>query len=180
MAFVDTDEFVVLTDNHSSLPHLLREYEKYGGLAINWRLIGSSGHVVRPPGGMLRNYNSCLPLQELQNNHIKTIANTRWVVKNGYDPHTFVFDDGHYAVDEDGEMVVSARTPTIKDKRISLYHYVTRSLEDFSAKVERGPAHGHLGKTMEYWDEVETAATDICPRLQELVSLWASQGTWYF
>lgn len=74
-------------------------------------------------------------LQESQNNHIKTIANTRWVLRNGYDPHTFVYADGYFTVDEDGEMVPAARTATVKDRRVSLYHYVTRSLEDFSAKV---------------------------------------------
>lgn len=74
-------------------------------------------------------------MQESQNNHIKTIANTRWVLRNGYDPHTFVYADGYFTVDEDGEMVPAARTATVKDRRVSLYHYVTRSLEDFSAKV---------------------------------------------
>ena len=42
-AFIDVDEFLVLTDDSvADLPTLLREYEAHGGLAVNWRLFGSS------------------------------------------------------------------------------------------------------------------------------------------
>ena len=61
-AFIDTDEYIVLYDNTSSLPALLREYRAYPALRISWRLFGSSGWVERPPNGMLRSYTACEPL----------------------------------------------------------------------------------------------------------------------
>jgi hypothetical protein len=42
-AFIDVDEFLVLTDEGTpDLPSLLREFEGHGGLAVNWRIFGSS------------------------------------------------------------------------------------------------------------------------------------------
>ena len=39
MAFIDVDEFLVITDTTvASLPQLLREYTDYGALAVNWQV----------------------------------------------------------------------------------------------------------------------------------------------
>jgi hypothetical protein len=46
MAFIDVDEFLVLRDGTSSVPALLRDYEQYGGLVVNWVMFGSSGVQV--------------------------------------------------------------------------------------------------------------------------------------
>ena len=51
-AFIDTDEFLVLTGGSEGgdagaaagqkpLEQLLRGYEQYGGLVVNWRMFGS-------------------------------------------------------------------------------------------------------------------------------------------
>lgn len=42
MGFIDTDEFVVLKNESESLAGVLRDYEGYGALALNWRMFGSS------------------------------------------------------------------------------------------------------------------------------------------
>lgn len=52
LAFIDADEFFVPHDESwTTLPELLKKYETYGGLAVNWRLFGSSGHITRPKVG---------------------------------------------------------------------------------------------------------------------------------
>ena len=38
MAFIDADEFFVIKDGTPSLPALLRDYEDFGGLAVNWQV----------------------------------------------------------------------------------------------------------------------------------------------
>ena len=45
-AFTDSDEYLVLTDGGRSLPDLLREYEQYGGVVANWRILGSSASMA--------------------------------------------------------------------------------------------------------------------------------------
>lgn len=41
VAFIDIDEFIVISDQ-TPLPDFLKEYEYAGGLMINWRLFGTS------------------------------------------------------------------------------------------------------------------------------------------
>lgn len=40
--YIDMDEFLVITDKTPDLPTLLRDYEGYGGVGVNWRQFGSS------------------------------------------------------------------------------------------------------------------------------------------
>ena len=49
----------ILTSSHLHLQAALAPYVGYGGVGINWRCLGSSGHVDRPAGGVLRNYYKC-------------------------------------------------------------------------------------------------------------------------
>ena len=45
---------------------------------------------------------------------------------------------------------------------MAIYHYATRSRTEFSDKVERGPAHGKIGKTIEFFEAVDALANDTC------------------
>ena len=62
LAFIDADEFLVIADGSPSLPALLKDYEGRGGLAVNWRIFGSSGHEQHQPS-TLRAYTACYPKQ---------------------------------------------------------------------------------------------------------------------
>ena len=64
MAFIDADEyFVLMNSSYSSLPDLLRQYEEYGGLGVNWMMFGSSNHDKVPAGSVLQSYDMCLPTE---------------------------------------------------------------------------------------------------------------------
>lgn len=52
LAIIDLDEFLVPTDEEW-LPEILQRYEKYGALMIHWRIFGTSGVHVIPPGSFL-------------------------------------------------------------------------------------------------------------------------------
>lgn len=85
MAFIDVDEFLVITKNRT-LPEVLRAYEEYGGLVVSWNLFGSSGHISRPKGGVAANYRKCAA-----SHVIKTIAQPRYAKHIGVNPHYFVY-----------------------------------------------------------------------------------------
>ena len=61
-AFIDADEFLVPMDGTPDLPTLLRDYERYGGLAVNWRMFGSNGHQERQ-NDTLTSYTACFPAE---------------------------------------------------------------------------------------------------------------------
>lgn len=162
IAFIDVDEFLILRDKSvANLPALLHEYEDQGGLAVNWVQFGSSGHVHRPRGGTLANFWMCVPLQHPENLHVKTIANTFYVDRVSGDPHHFQYCEGKTAVNEKFEPVEGPRSSHNEISRIALYHYVTKSRDEYNNKIARGSAMKNF-KTLEFFEKVEEEAIDEC------------------
>lgn len=84
LAFLDADEFVVFQPHAvqqgiTNVNVLLPPYEKYGGLALNWMLFGSSGHVDKPKAGLFASYTSCVPQSHTESTHVKVSSVTRWL-----------------------------------------------------------------------------------------------------
>ncbi len=169
MAFIDSDEFIVVTNSTQTIPDILKNYEQFGGVALNWKLFGSSGHVKRPSGGVLPNYHLCCP-----NIHIKSIVNTQFTIKTGSNPHMFVYEPGYFAVDTAlhpvfGPFNINTSLPAPQYVYDIMYinHYNLKSEEDFKRKSARGrkcddPAPFHTT----YFRDVNAAATNICEILQ--------------
>lgn len=162
MAFIDVDEFLFLRDpSVVSLPAMLHEYEAYGGLAVNWVLFGSSGHIHRPKGGTLANYWKCVPLSHPENLHVKTIANMDFVAHTSGTPHFFFYNEDKTAVNERFEVVEGPRTHKNVIERVAIYHYVTKSKDEFRSKAARGSGMKNHKKEG-FFDAIERLAVDDC------------------
>jgi hypothetical protein len=95
LAFIDIDEFLYAKENDSLL-NVLRRYEQFPAVAINWLMFSSSGHILKPEGLVIENYTCC---QVARNKHVRLIVNplkTERLVS----AHEAIFYDGHYAVNE--------------------------------------------------------------------------------
>ena len=58
IAVIDLDEYLYAIDK--SLPQLLENYEDAPALVVNWIMFSTSGHILRPPTGLLmENYTRC-------------------------------------------------------------------------------------------------------------------------
>ena len=134
VAFVDPDEFIVC---EGQLSDLLKEYEEFGGLGINWLIYGSNGHDRRPVGGILENYTRHSEYDFPANLHIKTICQPARVEAIDH-PHFFKYKDGFYCVTENKEVVDSPFTKFYSGNKIRLNHYYCKSREDFELKQKRG------------------------------------------
>eukprot|EP00884_Botryococcus_braunii_P006926 jgi/Botrbrau1/16234/Bobra.0066s0020.1 len=168
MGFIDTDEFIVLTDpSVPDLPTLLQEYENYGALAVNWQMFGSSGLQTRPHKGALQSYIKCLPEQHKENLHIKSIVNTRLTLGPRGDPHHFRYGPGKFAVNTKFQPVHGARSQTVSTERVILKHYVLKSAEEYKEKINRGSGMKNK-KTFEFFNFVEQQATADCPYIQHV------------
>ncbi|KAI8466105.1 MAG: hypothetical protein J3K34DRAFT_524780 [Monoraphidium minutum] len=169
LGMLDADEFVVfqppaLDEGYGhSLPLLLArlEAQKVGALALNWVLFGSSGHKVRPPGGPLASYTSCVPAAHPESTHVKVIAHTSALLDMGGTPHEAALRPGATIVDADGAPSSAPKSSSARWRSAALYHYVTKSRTEFAAKVARGSGAGNV-KTWEYWDYLEPLATATC------------------
>lgn len=136
IAFIDADEFVV-TKQGCSIPSVMKRYEPYGGLTLNWMSFGSSNHITRPPGGILKNYWSCFMYE-----HVKSVANTNYGISHQGNPHVFTYSHDKYAVDTDFfklETPVNLPRPSLYEN-IYLNHYHLKSKEDYDRNRKRGRA----------------------------------------
>lgn len=174
LAFIDADEMLwlpwvqkdALLHDEQPLVTLLKEYEAYAGLSVNWVMYGTSGHVTRPHDTTLRAYSRCMTgstneLAAMHQRHVKTIVHTARLHTpfRFYHPHGGHFVHDLVPVEPDQEMRVRAQKGPFVDEqfrplpeahiteshtaeRIALLHFITRSKEEAEAKVARGAADG--------------------------------------
>jgi hypothetical protein len=161
LAFFDVDEFLLLRDADTAKPPdirtFLREYSSYGGLAVSWVMFGSSGHQAPPNASTLTSYTKCAASGS---NHVKTIANTRYLLSPGPTPHTFTYRKGHPAVNEAFRPVNTAKT-NFTGSRVVLLHYVLKSTAEFAEKMVRGGG-SRKGKSKSFFTAMDRSANDTC------------------
>jgi hypothetical protein len=160
LAFIDVDEFIVTKTLTGNLPEFLTQYEKYGGLGINWLVFGSNGHKNKPDGSQTDSFTRRSLKTHPVNGHIKSIVQTRYVKKPGPDPHQFKYKYLKYCVNENLERL---NGPIVKhtSNKIQLNHYFLRSQEEFRIKVNRGRADYNVPRKMQEFDDTDKDANYI-------------------
>ena len=136
IAFIDLDEFIVPV-SAPGIPEILKEFEPYGGLAVNWLMYGNSGHETQPPGLQIENFIHRAEASWKSNRHVKSIVNPRRA-KSPLNPHCFRYIEGCTAVDENHHPVAGPLTAANSTRKIRINHYFTRSTEESRRKMERG------------------------------------------
>lgn len=140
---------------------LLKEFDNFGGLAVNWKLFGINGHIKKPKGLVIENYTTRLHHDAAL--HVKTIIqplktrspapNTHWfytdkTVDENYNPV-----HGPFNVHAENLPPISP-PPCVIDfpksytyNKIANNHYVTRSQEEFESKNNKGLLdHGKISE----------------------------------
>lgn len=161
LAFIDVDEFIVLS-NSSSIPSILKQYEDYGGLVLNWKIFGSSGFIKRPKTGVSE-YTSCA-----SSCTVKSIIQPSYVKSISGNPHWFIYAGGKYAVNENF-IIVNESCSQESYQKIHINHYTTKSLEDFQKKISRGRFSNSLARghsRMSYFYEINNQTTNTCPKIE--------------
>lgn len=135
IAFVDADEFLVpaVCDD---LKDILKDYEKFGALAVNWALFGTSGHKERPQSLQAESYTWRLPDTHGLNLSVKLIVRPDRAI-GVQTAHIFSFQDGFHTVNEEFQRVNGAYCQ-FSCKKLRINHYNTRSVSEYQAKVRRG------------------------------------------
>ena len=70
-------------------------------------------------------------------------------------PHFALYAPGYTAVTTTLESVQSPFTNKTDIRRIALHHYVTKSREDYEARMRRGAVMNDGTKGEEFWEAVE-------------------------
>jgi hypothetical protein len=132
LAFFDLDEFLCLKQDRDARA-LMRDYEAYSGLSVNWDMFGSSGFLGRPQGLVMQNYRQSLGYTVNSKCIVRPAR-----VKMPLSPHHFIFHEG-ISVNADKRPAIGAYAPLAVD-RICLNHYSIRSQQDYEEKIRRGDA----------------------------------------
>lgn len=140
MAFIDVDEFLLPESASSTLideiESILQLNHRAGGIAVNWRMFGSSNHTKKPNGLVIENYLYRGRSDQDGNDCIKTIANPRFIRSYNY-THEPNYITGFNSINENGKIVIGFRNPTEGTKRIRLNHYFTKSKEEWIERRSR-------------------------------------------
>lgn len=143
MAFIDADEFIFLLNRDDKLVDVLDKIieldEKAGGIAINWTMFGSSGHIKKPTGGVLENYLYRVKDGGRGNGCIKTVVMPKFVYAYEHVHYpTYIY--GKYSIDENGNRVRGWLNNVEKTYKIRINHYFTKSKEEWIQRRSLGKA----------------------------------------
>lgn len=175
MAFIDADEFIMPVVENKSVTELLDFiFNKYDacGLAMNWCVYGSSGHITKPAGLVCENYLYHAVDDGGPNYHIKTVCNPRRV-KNFISPHYPIYKNWGWNIDEVGNRVDGWRTWNKFGKRnlLRLNHYFCKSREEAQKKQDRGLAD-RVGKydwsKFELYDQNDVYDTSMLRYVEDI------------
>ena len=135
IAFIDLDEFL-FSPERRPLPAVLRDYEQYPGVGVNWAMFGTSGHATRPAGLVIESYRRRGdPAKGFMGRWVKSIVQTQAATRC-LSAHRLEYRHG-LAVDENGYPIHRDATKSVSFERLRINHYYTRSEEELREKLER-------------------------------------------
>ena len=133
LALIDADEFLFSVEG--KLSDKLKEYEEFGGVAVNWVVFGANGHKTRQ-SSVLKTHtrrNSKVNLQ------VKSVIQPS-KVKVCVNPHFVNYLPGFFAVDEDKQPVSGPFNRKLSANILRINHYYCKSEEEYIQKVLLGRA----------------------------------------
>ncbi len=160
IGFIDTDEFIVLKSSPNLL-EFLKDYEKFGGMALNSMFFGDNKQQNRPLCGQVAGYLMRTSPEFIRNRLIKSIvqpARTLFPIC----PHTFMYSEGNFCVNEREHRVDDQFFP-VQISKIQLNHYYTRSKQELTEKIMRGRGDGGKAYSDKNWEDVNTNSSVFDP-----------------
>jgi len=125
LAFLDIDEFLYCVKGEN-LQNILKDYEKFGGVGVNWRIFGTSHIWKIPPNQLLiENLTLCTPKNSLLNRDVKCIVKPERV--SHFENHHFpIFHNSFFAVNTDKLPLEGMYSTYIQTNKLRINHYWTR------------------------------------------------------
>lgn len=150
LAILDVDEF--LFSPSQPLLKALQPYEKYGGVAVNWQVFGTS-HVERIPAGkrLIETLNWKLPEGQGINHHVKSIVRPECV--SGCDnPHSMIYKPGFFQVNAEETPFEGRLSPTVRIETLRVNHYTLR--DEHYLQTQKIPRlQNWWGESPPFWRE---------------------------
>lgn len=137
-AVIDLDEMINLK-RHAGIRDFLADHAGADGVALNWRVFGSSGETHHRPGLVMERFTRASPLGFDANRHVKTIARPARVTVPSC--HWVDYAGGGRVVSADGLEVANADLVEPREASYAVAqvnHYFVRSRDEWADKLRRG------------------------------------------
>lgn len=141
IAFIDTDEFIIL-HKHNNINDFLKNYEDCGGIYMNWIMFNANNQEKKSYEPVMERFTETCP--DFQQ-YGKLIVNPDLVRKQYI--HEADYYGGYNTVDENKNVVIGRRHPYHTDL-IQCNHYYTKSWEEWKQKISRGSADSYFGRNL--------------------------------
>lgn len=183
LALIDADQALVPAQVND-IKYILKNYEDFACLQINWHAFGSSWHETKLPGAvyerfLYRGQNDCI-----YNAHTQFICQPdRTLPVKTPEPHYALFPDGEFAVNTNKEKInidkiielnpntpLSFNIPPLHDI-LWCAHYTNKSKEEWLVKNNKGRADiiGEKIPTSQF-DEYESKCNEV--KEYRVLELW--------
>lgn len=147
VAFFDLDEFLVLHPPHNLKYHLKNMPTEASAVGVNWLIFGSSGQLTSNYDSVLDTFKFGAKREFSRNRNIKTIVRPNRV-KEMHVHMAFLNEGKYYHPNFKPMLIPEGKIDQSADRDHSimqLNHYVTKSLEEWKTKIQRGRAAKRAG-----------------------------------
>jgi hypothetical protein len=134
IAFIDLDEYL-FSPTYKALTEILPDYEEHPAVVANWAVFGTSGHLTKPPGLTIENFNHRNDYPPGAIEQVKCIVDPART-SHALSGHRFVYHSGE-AVNENHETKEGRAPRVVSFERLRVNHYAHRSREEYIAKLAR-------------------------------------------
>jgi Glycosyltransferase family 92 len=164
LAFIDIDEYLFPVERQSLLV-VLQEYEKYGGVGVNWRVFGSSRvWKILPNQLLIEALTRCTVKNYRLNNYIKSIVRPERT-SHYVHPHIPIFYGEYFAVNTDRLPVEGMKSTYVQTNKLQINHYWTRDGQYFyEKKIQRQKQWGGTPIPQEIIPKVNEEEDDLILR----------------
>lgn len=180
LALIDADEFL-FSPNGKTLKSNLKDFEKYGGVGVNWVVYGPCGFENKPEGNVVENYlYTFVDKNNELNCRVKSIVQPL-KVRHPVSPHFCAYVKNYYCVDENYSPIsglgmygkgTGACTYLNSVNTFRINHYWTKSKEELKRKCQRGypdgtknPQYDDILKRLDYPLERDCSILDYIKSL---------------
>lgn len=154
VAFIDEDEFIICENNN--IKATLGNYLDFPGLALNWRVFGSSGLIKQTPIPQMEKF-ICYAPKYLGNINVKSIVDPK-LISSVSNPHVFSYTKGNCVTVDKLPFKGNYAIPTYHTAWIN--HYWTRSLEEWNQKAARGRSDTGEARDISMFDDLNEMCTE--------------------
>lgn len=146
MAFIDADEFLISEQPDCKAEDVIKQIQNKrphaAGIGVTWLIYGSSGYLTKPSGSVLESYLYRSETDFIRNQHIKAIANPRFIGYYGH-AHFPVYKFGCISINCENEVMIgpfSFHDYHNQRPAFCLQHYITKSLKECQDRCKLGRA----------------------------------------